>query len=296
MDSIQAIIAALRKPFSVMKQELPRFMDEPQAEGFKGVLNAVVPQDLTDVGLMLATGATGKVAKLGGAALAGLSYSPEAEAGATGSLIKALRTFPFQKHLPADTLQMLRSLVSKSRETGNEVFHPGYGQQLYTSGASDLVNIPEHVRTNMMLQKPAMHTHTHPTGSIAAPSEADLLFGNASPTTAGLILTPEAKPSYAMYGAKGQRRIDVPEFERYATWAGQHAKDNRALDWAEMQGFKSEPDFADWLGQHTGHLALRDLETRGKINALYRSKPVQLDGQQVPGSVLSDEFYADILK
>jgi hypothetical protein len=40
----------------------------------------VIPQDLTDVGLMVATGPVGKAARIAGAGLAASSYSPEAEA------------------------------------------------------------------------------------------------------------------------------------------------------------------------------------------------------------------------
>lgn len=67
--------------WNVIREELPKFLNEDQAEGFRGVLSALVPQDLTDVGLMVAGGPFGKLAKMGGLALAGAAYSPEAEAG-----------------------------------------------------------------------------------------------------------------------------------------------------------------------------------------------------------------------
>lgn len=64
----------------IIREQLPKFLEEDQAEGFKGVLDTVLPQDLTDVALMIAGGPWGKAIKAGGLALAGASYSPEAEA------------------------------------------------------------------------------------------------------------------------------------------------------------------------------------------------------------------------
>jgi len=75
----------------IIRKELPKFLQEDQAEGFRNVMGAILPQDLTDVGLMAMTGPGGKLAKLGGLALAGASYSPDAEAGGVGPLLKLMR-------------------------------------------------------------------------------------------------------------------------------------------------------------------------------------------------------------
>lgn len=80
-------------PFKVIREELPKFLDEPQAEGFKGVLSALIPQDLSELGLAVATGPVGKAARLGGLALASGSYAPEAEASGLGKLLKYVQQF-----------------------------------------------------------------------------------------------------------------------------------------------------------------------------------------------------------
>jgi hypothetical protein len=62
----------------IIREQLPKFLEEDQAEGFKGVLDTVLPQDLSDVALMLAGGPFGKAIKAGALATAGATYSPEA--------------------------------------------------------------------------------------------------------------------------------------------------------------------------------------------------------------------------
>lgn len=68
-------------PLEIIRQELPRFLQEDQAEGFRNVINAFIPQDLADIGLMAMTGPGGKFAKTLGGTLASLTYAPDAEAG-----------------------------------------------------------------------------------------------------------------------------------------------------------------------------------------------------------------------
>lgn len=71
----------------VIQEQLPKFFEEPHTEGLRNVVSAVMPQDLTDVGLALVgmPGAS-KLAKLGGLGLAGMACSPEAEAGGLSAL------------------------------------------------------------------------------------------------------------------------------------------------------------------------------------------------------------------
>lgn len=92
----QSVAEKLRdtgRGLDVIRQELPRFWNEDQSEGLRNVVGAVVPQDLTDVGLMLATGPMGKAARIAGAGLVGASYSPEAEAGLLGVAKKIPKWF-----------------------------------------------------------------------------------------------------------------------------------------------------------------------------------------------------------
>ena len=66
--------------FEIIRKELPRFLEEPHAKDFVDFTSALVPTTPEDIGLELAFGPFGKAARLGGAALAGMGYSPEAEA------------------------------------------------------------------------------------------------------------------------------------------------------------------------------------------------------------------------
>ena len=43
----------------IIRKELPKFLQEDHAEGFRNVMGAILPQDLTDVGLMAMTGPGG---------------------------------------------------------------------------------------------------------------------------------------------------------------------------------------------------------------------------------------------
>jgi len=73
------------KAFDIIREELPKFFNEPQAQGMVNAAQiakeALVPQSVADLGLMLATGPFGKATKLGGAGLAGMTASDDAEAG-----------------------------------------------------------------------------------------------------------------------------------------------------------------------------------------------------------------------
>ena len=62
-------------------EELPKWWMDPQQKDLRDTLGYVVPQSPAELGLMIATGPLGKAIKLGGLALAGGTYSPDAEAG-----------------------------------------------------------------------------------------------------------------------------------------------------------------------------------------------------------------------
>ena len=106
--------------WNVIREELPKFLNEDHAEGFRGVLSALVPQDLTDVGLTVAGGPFGKLAKMGGLALAGASYSPDAEAGGVGPLLKLMRRLTSEQASLDDMRDLFYKYV-KPRGAGSRV-------------------------------------------------------------------------------------------------------------------------------------------------------------------------------
>lgn len=302
-DLVRAIVNAK----SVIGTELPKFFDEPQAAEFVGTLKALVPQDFTDLGLMLMTGGYGKAAKLGGAALAASSYSGDANAGYVPTLAKAMREFPWAKALPDNVVQMIRALRKESAATGNEAFYSGMGSKIHTSGSPTSVNLPADLVRNMQVQKPAIQAHTHPATQYKndiVPSNADLQLNQATPSTAGLIVTPQANPQFALYGAKGVRPFKADELLKYSDWVASHANDNRALDWAEEVGMTNAKlknpyaPFQAWVQNTAPLTALRDLEARGRGTALYNPGHVLLPdtGQSVPSGALIDEFYNQVLR
>lgn len=79
-------------PLSIIRQELPKFLSEPHAEDFVDTMSMIVPTTLEDVGLGMAFGPFSKAVKMGGAALAGMSYTPEAQA-ASGPLMSLFSKF-----------------------------------------------------------------------------------------------------------------------------------------------------------------------------------------------------------
>lgn len=80
-------------PFRVIREELPRFMQEDQAEGLRETAKALIPQTPSDVALTLAGGPGSKLLKSGALAAASAMYSPEAEAGSgpLNSIAKAIK-------------------------------------------------------------------------------------------------------------------------------------------------------------------------------------------------------------
>lgn len=306
--SVQAIIDALRgvkRGASIITQELPRFMDEPHAEGLKGVLEAVVPQTPADVGLTLATGPWGKGVKLGGAALAGLTASSDAEAGgvakSVGWLLKQLRQ---QGLASPQATSAVRNIQTATRNSANEHFWPGFGDRVYTSNSASHVQLPTDVVQAMQVNKPLLQAHSHPKNYSIEPSFADFKLSESTPATGALIVDPY-QGAFSYHKAAGARRVDPAYLEDYAKWVKTHANDARGLDWAEQVGLTNSAlpgneygPYEAWLRNNATLLALRHQEVGGKLKTLYNPGKVQLPDtkQIVPGGGLVDEFYDEILR
>ena len=294
--------------WNVIREELPKFLNEDQAEGFRGVLSTLVPQDLTDAGLMVAGGPFGKLAKMGGLALAGAAYSPEAEAGGvTMSLARYLKSLIAQGEMPRELLAPLRRMQSAARNTGNE--HAMYQgtERLLTSNLPNKADIPSDAIFNIQRYPKSLQAHTHPPKTDAAPGFDDLRTAAKSPKARALIITPEANPKFTSYKSKGlgmRSKIDPDEANRYIQWVDSHAKDRRALNWAEEQGLVDYNDagneygvFSKWLMDNSPLAYLRDQELRGRLSADYNPGKVYLPMHdiQVPGGQLVDDFYFSVL-
>lgn len=292
----------------IIRKELPKFLNEDQAEGFRNVMGAIVPQDLTDVGLMAMTGPGGKLAKLGGLALAGASYSPDAEAGGVYmSLAKYLKSLIAKGEMPRELLAPLRRMQSAARDTGNE--HAMYQgtERLLTSGLPNKVDIPSDALFNIHQFSKSLQAHTHPRGTDAAPGFDDLRTAARSPKARALIITPEVNPKFTSYKSNGlgvRSKIDADEAARYTQWVDSHVKDKRALNWAEERGLVDYNDegneygvFSKWLTNNSPLAYLRDQELRGRISADYNPGRVYLPmhDMSVPGGKLVDDFYFDVL-
>lgn len=80
-------------PLQIIREELPRFLDEPHAVDFRETLSALVPQSPSELALEAAFAPISKPARLASLAASALMYSPDAEgAGALAKL--ALRSGP----------------------------------------------------------------------------------------------------------------------------------------------------------------------------------------------------------
>lgn len=97
-------------PLEILKEIKRIYADEP-LEKFRGISEVVVPQTPEDVGLELALGPFGRIPKLGGLAMAGLGYSPEAEGAFVGQLAK----------LAPNLLQRAKQMLSEGA-TSREVW------------------------------------------------------------------------------------------------------------------------------------------------------------------------------
>jgi hypothetical protein len=79
--------------FQVIREQLPRFFEEPHTEAMRNVADVLVPQSPSDVLLELAAGPVGKAKRLAALAGAAATYSPESDAGSTklGGLAQAAK-------------------------------------------------------------------------------------------------------------------------------------------------------------------------------------------------------------
>lgn len=88
--------------FQIIREELPRFLNEPHAEDFREVVGAMVPQTPSDLAMEVAMGPVSKAARLGSLALSGLTYAPEAESAVMPRVAGGLMKF-IQEHFPHAT-------------------------------------------------------------------------------------------------------------------------------------------------------------------------------------------------
>lgn len=119
--------------FSIIAEQLPKWWKEPSSEGLKGTVETMIPQDAVDLGLMVAGGPGGKLARKAGVALMGAGASTDAEAG---NIIPAVLT-GMKKFLP-ELMVDLRKGASRSE------LMQKYGVFPLTHNAVDVV---EHLPT-----------------------------------------------------------------------------------------------------------------------------------------------------
>jgi len=118
---------------SIIAEQLPKWWNDPGSEGLKGTVETMIPQDAVDLGLMVAGGPGGKLARKAGVALMGAGASTDAEAG---NIIPAVLT-GMKKFLP-ELMVDLRKGASRSE------LMQKYGMFPLTHNAVDVV---EHLPT-----------------------------------------------------------------------------------------------------------------------------------------------------
>lgn len=74
-------------PLQIIREELPRFLDEPHAADFKDVMSALIPQSPAEAALEVAFAPISRPARMAALATAALTASPDAE-GAGGILLR----------------------------------------------------------------------------------------------------------------------------------------------------------------------------------------------------------------
>lgn len=75
-------------PFRVIREELPRFLNEPHAAEFKEVMGSLIPQTPSEVAMEVAFAPISKPARLASIAASALTYSPEAEGAPLSKIAK----------------------------------------------------------------------------------------------------------------------------------------------------------------------------------------------------------------
>lgn len=129
MDNTPKVPGAL----SIIAEQLPKWWNDPGSEGLKGTVETMIPQDAIDLGLMVAGGPGGKLARKAGVALMGAGASTDAQAG---NIIPAVLT-GMKKFLP-ELMVDLRKGASRSE------LMQKYGMFPLTHNAVDVV---EHLPT-----------------------------------------------------------------------------------------------------------------------------------------------------
>jgi len=314
-------LAALSKPFTVMREEVPRFLDEPQAEGFKGTMQALIPQDAADVGLMLATGPTTKLIRKGGAALAGLSASGDAEAaGVPYGAITQIRKLIAAKEVPAGFMDAVKNILRNTAKTGNEfaTYSGDPRQRLMTSGMPDQVvtdpAIADMMNVARVNNKPGVFTHSHPRQQnlAADPSLHDL---QATNKLGELIVTPGSRNEFTYY--KPNASVNTPYYR--SRGEGQPFDDASSL-LEYLRGFKTDPYAQAWAerkglvdygkkGNELGVFGefldktnplqyLNMAERTGRITTQHQSGRTLLPRTQqvVPTDHLIEDYYDKILR
>lgn len=74
-------------PLQIIREELPRFLNEPHAADFKDVLSSLIPQSPAEAALEVAFAPISRPARMAALATAALTASPDAE-GAGGILLR----------------------------------------------------------------------------------------------------------------------------------------------------------------------------------------------------------------
>lgn len=158
----------------IIRQELPKFLNEPHAEGFKGTMEALIPMTPEDIGLAAALGPAGRVPgalRKAGAALAAAGYTPEADAAFVGQMAK----------LAPNLLQRAKELIGKgatSRQIWDETkwFTGPEGKLRYEIPDNDLrfrVDLDNMPRSERFLKEqvdvPLMGILSHPALQKAYP-------------------------------------------------------------------------------------------------------------------------------
>lgn len=277
--------------FQVIREQLPRFFEEPHTEAMRNVASMFFPQEPADLFLDVALAPVGKAKRLGALALAGMSHSPESDAGVAriskGALAYIRDNWP-------EALSLSRNALRHTNETGNEyavVQRPDYSE-LLTSNDPMMVSFPsETVKQLRTAPAGSMMMHTHPTGDVS-PSLADIEQSAKWPNVANLIAAPV--PGSPLVDFRRTARPIGKDFEKYVAAARAHIESPQVLDFLEASGryFPDYTQIEELSYPMAVHSYMRNLGLSGKADYAYNN----LGLTDIDPNFKNKHYLADILE
>ena len=153
-------------------EELPKWWMDPQQKDLRDTLGYIVPQSPAEVGLMMATGPLGKMAKTAGATLAATTYSPDAEAGLVPMLARQGTKLSASA---SKKLSELLDLFDKAKVGRKQVYEETGGIPLTTRKQDVLSVIPD---GEFIKQPPNLEFMDRMHANLPYATTADKLYRN----------------------------------------------------------------------------------------------------------------------